>query len=65
MSLCRQLSHIWFKYSCFKCHEIIVSNNIDMKNLGETDAIIGIKITRIEKRISLYQSNYVEKILRK
>jgi len=49
MSLCRLLAHIWFKYSCYKCCEIIVSNNIDMKDLGEIDVILGIKITITEK----------------
>jgi len=40
-------------------------NNFDMKDLGEADVILGIKITRSDKGISLDQSHYVEKILRK
>jgi len=36
-----------------------------MKNLGESDVILGIKITSSEKGIYLDQFNYIEKILRK
>jgi len=36
-----------------------------MKDLGEADVILGIKITRSDKGISLDQSHYIEKILRK
>ncbi|CAJ2658083.1 unnamed protein product [Trifolium pratense] len=43
----------------------LLSNNFDMKDLGEASVILGIKITRSEKGISLDQSHYVEKILKK
>ncbi|CAJ2634277.1 unnamed protein product [Trifolium pratense] len=43
----------------------LFSNNFDMKDLGEASVILGIKITRSEKGISLDQSHYVEKILKK
>ena len=43
----------------------LLSNNFDMKDLGEANVILGIKITRSEKGISVDQSHYVEKILRK
>ncbi|KAA0065759.1 putative Polyprotein [Cucumis melo var. makuwa] len=36
-----------------------------MKDLGEADVILGIKITRTENGISLDQSHYIEKILKK
>ena len=39
--------------------------NFDMKNLGEAKVILGIKITRYEKGISLDQSPYIEKFLQK
>ncbi|KAL0533786.1 hypothetical protein IC582_028057 [Cucumis melo] len=39
--------------------------NFDMKDLGEADVILGIKITRFENGISLDQSHYIEKILKK
>jgi len=43
----------------------LLCNNVDMKNLGESDVILGIKITSSEKGIYLDQFNYIEKILRK
>ncbi|KAA0049588.1 putative Polyprotein [Cucumis melo var. makuwa] len=36
-----------------------------MKDLGEADVILGIKITRTENGIFLYQSHHIEKILKK
>ncbi|KAA0056426.1 putative Polyprotein [Cucumis melo var. makuwa] len=36
-----------------------------MKDLGEANVILGIKITRIENGISLDQSHYIGKILKK
>ena len=43
----------------------LLSANFDMKDLGEASVILGIKITRSEKGISLDQSHYIEKILKK
>ncbi|KAL0540374.1 hypothetical protein IC582_024611 [Cucumis melo] len=43
----------------------MISANFDMKDLGEADVILGIKITRTENGISLDQSHYIEKILKK
>ena len=43
----------------------MLSANFDMKNLGEANVILGIKITRTENRISLDQSHYIGKILKK
>ena len=43
----------------------LLCNNFDMKDLGEASVILGIKITRTEKGISIDQSHYVEKILKK
>jgi len=39
--------------------------NFDMKDLGETNIILGIKILRDNNCITLSQSHYVEKILKK
>ena len=39
--------------------------NFDMKDLEEVNVILGIKITRSKKGISLDQSHYIEKILKK
>ena len=43
----------------------MLNADFDMKDLRETDLILGIKITRIENGISLDQSHYIEKILKK
>ena len=43
----------------------LLCNNFDMKDLGETSVILGIKITRSKEGISLDQSHYIEKILKK
>jgi hypothetical protein len=43
----------------------LLSNNFDMKDLGEASVILGIKITRSKDGITLDQSHYVEKILKK
>ena len=39
--------------------------NFDIKDLGEASVILGIKITRSKHGISLDQSHYIEKILKK
>ena len=43
----------------------MLSENFDMKDLGEANVILGIKIIRIENGISLDHSHYIEKILKK
>lgn len=40
-----------------------LSHNFDMKDLGEADVILNIKVTKGEDGITLSQSHYVEKIL--
>ena len=40
-----------------------LSQNFDMKDLGEADVILNIKLIRDENGISLLQSHYVEKVL--
>ena len=42
----------------------MLSANFDMKNLGEANVILHIKITRTENGIFLNQSHYIEKILK-
>ena len=42
----------------------MLSANFDMKELGETDVILGIKITRVENETSLDQSHYIKNILK-
>ena len=41
------------------------SSNFDMKDHGEVDVILGIKIIRNNEGITLSQSHYVEKVLKK
>ena len=43
----------------------VLRSHFDIKDLGEANFILGIKITRTCKRIFLDQSHYVEKILKK
>ena len=43
----------------------MLSNSLDMKNLGVADVILGIKITRTPDGISLSQSHYVETMIEK
>ena len=42
-----------------------LSQNFDMKDLGEAELILNTKIIRDDNRIALSQSHYVEKILKK
>ena len=43
----------------------MLSSHFDMKDLGEANYILGMKITKTCDGIFLDQSHYVEKILRK
>ena len=42
-----------------------LSSNFDMKDMGEVDVILGIKITRDSDRIMLSQGHYIERMLKK
>lgn len=42
-----------------------LSKKFDMKDLGEADVILGIKIIRDGEHIGLSQSHYIEKVLKK
>ena len=42
-----------------------LSSKFDMKNLGEVEVILGIKISRTLNGLNLSQGHYVEKILRR
>jgi len=54
-----------------KTLEIIVetkkflSSHFEMKDLGEDDVILGVKVSRTPNGISLSQSHYVKKVLEK
>ena len=43
----------------------LFSSKFDMKDLGEADVILGIKIVKNSEGIILCQSHYVEKVLKK
>ncbi|KAJ9553540.1 hypothetical protein OSB04_017585 [Centaurea solstitialis] len=43
----------------------LLSSKFAMKDMGEADVILGIRIKRVNKGIALMQSHYVEKILKK
>ena len=40
-------------------------SKFDMKDLGEAEVILGIKITRTLNEINLYQEHYIKKILKR
>jgi hypothetical protein len=41
-----------------------LSSNFEMKDLGETDVILNIKLLReVDDRVTLLQSHYVKKVL--
>ncbi|GJY27725.1 zinc finger, CCHC-type containing protein [Tanacetum coccineum] len=42
-----------------------LSSNFSMKDMGEADVILGIRIKREDKGITITQSHYIEKILKK
>ena len=42
-----------------------LSRSFQMKDMGEVDVILGIKIMRQDNRIMLSQSHYVEKLLKR
>ncbi|XP_021766612.1 uncharacterized protein LOC110731072 [Chenopodium quinoa] len=42
-----------------------LSSNFEMKDMGEADVILGVKIKRTSNGICLNQSHYVEKLLKK
>ena len=43
----------------------ILNSRFDMKDMGPTDVILGMKITTTTNGLILYQSYYVDKILEK
>ena len=64
--------NLWGKAILFACHiqnripyKKFLGSKFDMKDLGETEVILGIKITRTPNGLKRSQEHYVEKILRK
>ncbi|KAL6347852.1 hypothetical protein AAG906_037581 [Vitis piasezkii] len=64
--------NLWGEAILSACHiqnripyKKFLGSKFDMKDLGETEVILGIKITRTPNGLKLSQEHYVEKILRK
>ena len=45
--------------------KLFLSSHFDMKDLGEADVILGVKMRKSDNGFSLCQSHYIEKILKK
>ena len=45
--------------------KMLHKNNFDMKDIGEANVILGMKISRTSNGIFVDQSHYIEKILKK
>ena len=43
----------------------MLASNFDMKDMGEANVILGIKVTRVSDGIRLSQEHYIEKFLKK
>ena len=43
----------------------LLSSHIEMKDMGEANIILGIKIRKTDDDFSLCQSHYIEKVLKK
>jgi hypothetical protein len=48
-----------------KAMKKFLSENFDMKDMGYSDIILGIKIIKVSSKIFLFQLHYIEKILEK
>ena len=64
--------NLWEEVILSACHiqnripyNKFLGSKFDMKDLGETEVILEIKITRTPNELKLSQEHYVEKILRK
>lgn len=45
--------------------KLFLSSNFDMKDMGEADVILGIKITRNSESIMLSQEHYIKRMLKR
>ena len=54
MLVCGRHTDLWHKF---------LSKSFDMKDLGEADVILNIKLIKVENGITLSQSHYVKKVL--
>jgi len=66
--ICLYVDELLIFGSNFQCVEEtkkFLSSNFVMKDVGETDVIVGINIVRIVYVLSLTQSHYIEKMIKK
>ena len=63
MLVCGRHTDLWHKYYVINEVKSFLSKSFDMKDLGEADVILNIKLIKGENGITLSQSHYVEKIL--
>jgi hypothetical protein len=66
--ICLYVDELLIFGSNFQCVEEtkkFLSSNFVMKDVGETDVIVGINIVRIVYVLSLTQSHYIEKVIKK
>jgi hypothetical protein len=66
--ICLYVDELLIFGSNFQCVEEtkkFLSSNFGMKDVGETDVIVGINIVRIVYVLSLTQSHYIEKMIKK
>ena len=59
------LNHIKLVNAIIYNTKLFLSSHFEMKDLGEADVILGVKIKKTENHFCLCQSHYVEKILKK
>ena len=64
MFICWWLAYIWSSLEIVLNAKFFLASNFDMKDLGEANVMLGIKILRDNDCITLSQSHYVEKILK-
>ncbi|CAM8940498.1 unnamed protein product [Rhodiola kirilowii] len=50
---------------CINQTKDVLSSKFSMKDMGEAEVILGIRIERVEGGIALTQSHYIEKVLKK
>ena len=55
----------WYKSCASREYQKILSQNFDTKDLGEAYVFLGIKIIQVAKGLTLSQSHYIEKVLKR
>ena len=63
LPICRSQGHLWYKFSTSQRDKINLSISFQIKDIGEVNVILGIKIIRDDCWIKPSQSHYIEKVL--